>query len=108
MTEIILGGESFITDPKVSVGHIINYDPSRVVKEEHIAYFTKIEGKDIILYEVYREYVEHPESNGQAMIPRIDVREVSRDFTSSFPEAMLLNNAQNNIRRNISRITGKD
>jgi len=52
---------------------IINVDTDKILKEKHISWNVTEDNENYHLSEIIERYYEHPDSEGCAMIPRIEV-----------------------------------
>lgn len=74
----------------------VNTDP---VKEKHICFQVRKDGNKLLLQEVVERLYEHPNSNGMALIPRIEIERHPENINLEYQAALeLLDYAQKNIK----------
>lgn len=76
---------------------VYNYDPSDIVNEEVLCYYTKTNGNDISLYSVVKLTIKHPEAKDLACVKTIETRFVRSGKIQDMPSEHLLNSAMNNM-----------
>ena len=71
------------------------------IRAEHICYFTRKESNDqIVLCEVYKEYYDHPDAPGEALVSVVltrSIRSYSRHEQRAAP-VIIMEAAQNNCK----------